>query len=65
MIVAERGDDVFLSDEIGVINLKTNSHTQVSVEAAAKFGYWDEDMTSPRLEDARNYELAHSSLKRT
>jgi len=59
VIVAERSDDVFLSDKIGVINLKSGTHTPASVEAAAKFGYWEEAMTSPRLEEAQAYERKH------
>ncbi len=55
MIVAQRDDNIFLSDEIGVIDLNRGTHAPVSVEAAMKFGYWEQP-TGDRLAEAREYE---------
>lgn len=57
MIVAQRGDGIYLSDKIGVINLGEGTHSPTSVQAALKFGYWQPpDKSSPELSAAERYE---------
>ena len=61
MIIATRGSGVFLSDKIGVINLRDGVHHPQSVESAARFGGWSEDIDKdPEVKAARKYENKHS-----
>lgn len=67
MIVADGGDGIFLSDEIGVINLKLGSHLMRSVASAARFGYWEEDLSQSDpalLMQAQDYERRMSGRDR-
>lgn len=66
MLIARRGNRIFYSDELGVINLDDRSVTKVSLDSALRWGYWSDDPQNSRLfEDAVSFEAAMIVEKRT
>lgn len=60
MIIAQRDEDIFLSDQIGIINLRRGSHHLTKVESALKFGYWEDPKPGKALDKAKEYEKRHA-----
>jgi hypothetical protein len=57
-IVAQRGTERFLSDQIGVIDPHGQEHWPDSVRGAPKVGCWTPPGDGPELEAARRHEEA-------